>query len=71
MLFRSKIPVIKNHADWLIEIKGDVVGTREIRKHLLSYIKGFPFSKSYRSRFARVTSKKEIFDLIDEVSELA
>ena len=39
--FIDRLPVILNHAKYLIEHKGDrQVGTREIRKHLLAYVKG-------------------------------
>ena len=37
--YLNRLPVILNHAKYLIEHKGDRVGTREIRKHLLAYVK--------------------------------
>ncbi|MFT5170437.1 MAG: tRNA-dihydrouridine synthase B [Candidatus Marinamargulisbacteria bacterium] len=65
--FSEKVPLIKNHVEWLIEHKGNTKGTREIRKHLLSYIRGFRFSKQYRSQLARVGSQDEIFALLDDI----
>jgi tRNA-dihydrouridine synthase B len=65
--FIEQLPVILNHAEWLIEDKGVDVGTREIRKHLLSYIKSFPGAKSFRSALSRVTSFVEIETILNEI----
>jgi tRNA-dihydrouridine synthase B len=64
-LFNDRLPVILKHAEWLIESKGEEVGTREIRKHLLSYVKGFRGAKEYRSKITHVTCYKDIVDTLD------
>ena len=65
----DRLPVIKKHADWLIEHKGEFIGTREIRKHLLQYVKGLEGAKSYRSRIVHVENLKDIYHVLDEICE--
>ncbi|MDC0036796.1 tRNA-dihydrouridine synthase [bacterium] len=67
--FREKIPTILNHTRWLIEAKGDVVGTREIRKHLLQYIKGFRGAKSFRSQVVHVGCYADIVAACDAIAK--
>ena len=62
--FKEKLPLILNHAKWLIEDKGERVGTREIRKHLLSYVKGIDGAKAIRSALCRVESLDEITEIL-------
>lgn len=63
--FQEKVPVILDHARWLIESKGEEIGCREIRKHLLSYTKGFPGAKEARSKLTKVASYQEIESVFD------
>ncbi len=65
--FVEKLPLIQNHAQWLIEHKGLAVGTREIRKHLLAYIKHFQYAKHYRSQLSQVQSLEEIQNILAEI----
>ncbi|NQY74829.1 MAG: tRNA-dihydrouridine synthase, partial [Candidatus Margulisbacteria bacterium] len=67
MSFGDKLPTIKNHAQFLIESKGEVVGTREIRKHLLSYVKHFTGAKAFRSDLAHVDSMEKINHVLDDI----
>ena len=65
--FEEKIPLILKHAEWLIEHKGDYVGTREIRKHLLQYVKGFPGAKSFRSQLVHVKCLLDIKKVLGDI----
>jgi tRNA-dihydrouridine synthase B len=67
--FKDRVPLILNHARYLIEDKGELVGTREIRKHLLAYVKGVFGSKVLRPQLSRVSSLNEIHQLLLEVSQ--
>ena len=51
---KDRLSVILNHAQYLIEHKGDRVGTREIRKHLLSYVKGVHGAKTYKNFYQQL-----------------
>jgi tRNA-dihydrouridine synthase B len=65
--FIEKVTTIKLHAKYLIEAKGVSIGTREIRSHLISYIKGVNGAKKYRMRLVHVKSLEEIYDILDEI----
>ncbi len=64
----EKLPIMRKHAELLIETKGEQVGSREIRKHLLQYIKGFDGAKSFRKAFSHVTTMDEIHTLLNELA---
>jgi tRNA-dihydrouridine synthase B len=65
LTLKDKLPVIKKHAEWLIESKGEQVGSREIRKHLLKYVKGFRQAKQFRSKLSQVNCYAEIENILD------
>jgi len=58
--FKEKVPLILKHTQWLIEDKGEFIGTREIRKHLLQYVKGFPGAKHYRTQLVHVKTYNDV-----------
>ena len=63
----EKLQVMRVHSEALISTKGSLVGCREIRKHLLQYIKGFHLAKQFRSELCQVTSIEEIHDILDRI----
>ncbi len=65
--FKDKIPLIKKHAKYLFESKGEKIGMLEIRKHLLSYVKNLPNASKYRSKLVSVTSLNQIYDILTEI----
>lgn len=68
--FSDRIPVIKNHARYLMDHKGVAVGSREIRKHLLAYVKGIRGAKPYKSQLCNVTSLSHIEDILDSMAHM-
>lgn len=69
--FVERVPLMIQHARWLIELKGEQKGTLEIRKHLLSYVKGFDGAKTYRSQLTHVKDLADIIRILTEISELS
>ena len=67
--FADKVPIILKHAEWLIESKGELIGTREIRKHLLQYIKSFPKAKTFRSKMVHVKTYNDIKTALENVQD--
>ncbi|MDA1353129.1 MAG: tRNA-dihydrouridine synthase [bacterium] len=65
--FVDKLPIIKLHAEYLVENKGETVGCREIRKHLLQYVKGFKGAKLFRSKITHVDSLSAIDEVLAEI----
>ena len=52
---------------WLIQDKGEFIGTREIRKHLLQYVKGFSNAKQFRSKLVHVKNFQDVKTVLDEI----
>ncbi len=52
--------VIMKHYDNLIELKGEYVAVREMRKHISYYIKGLPNATEMRRKINEVTSREEV-----------
>jgi tRNA-dihydrouridine synthase B len=68
--FKDRMPIMLRHAEYLIEHKGERVGTREIRKHLLAYVKGVHGGKPYKGRLSTVNSLDEIKKILTEISQM-
>lgn len=66
--FHEKIPIIKAHAHYLIEDKGERVGCREIRKHLVTYCKLIPNARQWRSELVHVESLAAIESVLDRMA---
>ena len=60
----EKIELAKIHLDELLKIKGEVVGIRESRRHLINYTKGFPNAASVRGSIGQVNSREEAIALL-------
>lgn len=65
--FREKIPLIEQHAALLVELRGTLYGIREMRKHLLAYVKGLPNAKDLRTRLVHVNSLADISDILKTI----
>ncbi len=63
----EKIELAKIHLNELIKIKGEVVGIRESRRHLINYTKGFPNAARIRAKIGSVNSKEEAESLLYEL----
>lgn len=59
MTFAEKIPMILEHCELAVRVKGERRGMLEMRRHLSSYIKGFDGAAALRSKLVRVESLAE------------
>lgn len=59
--------MIKRHASLQLEIKGDYIGIREMRKHVAWYIAGYPGSARLRNEVCQVESFEELEAVIDRL----
>ncbi|MEE4311065.1 MAG: tRNA dihydrouridine synthase DusB [candidate division KSB1 bacterium] len=63
--------VCMKHLELSVQKKGFRRGVREMRKHLAWYIKGLPFSSSFRAAMMHITDfaelKKELIDYFEKV----
>lgn len=67
--FLEKRDLILQHAEWMVESKGDRHGILEMRKHLLQYVKGFPGAKEFRSALCHVGSLSDIRNVLNQISD--
>lgn len=67
--FPEKVPVIIRHTELLVEQKGPTYGVREMRKHLLAYVKGLPDARQYRSWLAQTTDLAMIRGTLERIVE--
>lgn len=67
--FVEKIPLIIQHATWLVALRGEQYGIREMRKHLLAYVKGLPAATELRTRLAHVDSLTDISAILNTVDD--
>lgn len=68
--FRDRIKLMMRHSEWLVHHKGEQVGCREIRKHLLKYFKQYPHAKAIRKKVTTVESLTHIHEILSESVEL-
>ncbi|MDD2497136.1 MAG: tRNA dihydrouridine synthase DusB [Desulfitobacteriaceae bacterium] len=66
----SKVPTLderltmaERHLDRVVELKGEITGVRQMRKHLAWYIKGLRDAARVRTEINRLTQKQEINEL--------
>lgn len=62
----DKIEMIKRHMQMLVELKGEISGVREMRKHIAWYIKGMRNSAALKDKVFRAVTQQEILDLLNE-----
>ncbi|MFC1482889.1 tRNA dihydrouridine synthase [Candidatus Margulisiibacteriota bacterium] len=66
--FKEKISIIKKHAQYLIEDKGQKKAMLEIRKHLLAYVKGLRDARKWRRQLIHVTSLQEVGEVLELIA---
>ncbi len=65
--FDEKMQVVKKHIESLCHNKGEYIGMREARAHIPHYLKGFKGAAKFRNDACRVSSLKDLYDLIEKV----
>ena len=50
----------------MIELKGEYVAVREMRKHISYYIKGVPNATEMRRKINETTEKDEVLKILEE-----
>lgn len=65
---QEKLQVMLQHAQLLVDTKGDRKGILESRKHMAAYIKGIHGAADFRSRLVRIESVEELEKIIEEIA---
>ena len=62
----EKLQTILKHIEWEVEEKGEVVGIKELRKHMSAYIKNMPNATTLREKINKIETKKELETCLKE-----
>ncbi len=63
----KRLEAAYEHARLLVDYKGELIGIREMRRHLTDYVKGFPRASSYRGQLTTVSMLAEVAAILDEI----
>ncbi|MBQ9673387.1 MAG: tRNA dihydrouridine synthase DusB [Ruminococcus sp.] len=63
----EKLRVMRLQVERMCELKGEFLGMRQSRKHIVWYLKGFHGAASLRNEAGRVSTMQELDGLIDKV----
>ena len=58
------ISVAIKHLDMMCEIKGEVVGVKEMRKHIAWYIKGMKNSNEVKNKINTISDQREMKNIL-------
>ncbi|TSC79182.1 MAG: tRNA-dihydrouridine synthase [Candidatus Peregrinibacteria bacterium Gr01-1014_25] len=64
MTFTDKIPFILEHCTLAVDVKGEKRGMLEMRRHLSSYVKGFPGAADLRMKLMQVERLDDVRALL-------
>lgn len=63
---KEKLETILRHIQMIVDLKGESVGVKEMRKHVAWYVKGMKESTKIREAVNRIESKAEMEDCLRE-----
>lgn len=63
------LDIMQFHAEKLVETKWEKKWSLEIRKHLVQYLKNFPWVKNYRKKLVTTNSLESSIKIIEEIKE--
>lgn len=64
----EKIRMIKRHMRMTVELKGESIGVREMRKHIAWYLKGMRNAAQVREQVFRLNTEEEIIGLLSSLT---
>ncbi len=63
----EKLKIIKEHIDLAVETKGEIVAIKELRKHMVCYIRGIKDATKMREYINKIDTKKELVEKLEEM----
>lgn len=66
---KEKIKIALLHLEKLIELKGEMIGVKEMRKHAGWYLKGLKGATRYREEINALNTKEEMKKKLEEIAE--
>ncbi len=68
---QEKLDLAAEHLRMLIELKGEYISVKEMRRHISAYLKGMPYAAEYRSRFHKMDTYGQFMELLEEYRSCA
>ena len=68
--FENRIEIAKVHLEELILLKGEDIGIKEGRRHLINYTKGMPHAAFLRAEIGKISSKEEATVFLKKLKEI-
>jgi len=62
----EKLKIIKEHYEMMINLKGEIIAVKEMRKHIAWYIKGMPGASKLRTEIFMLTAARDVLYLLEE-----
>ena len=66
----ERFRVMQEHVDREVALKGEIIGVKEMRKHLAFYFRGLPEATTYRGRINQVKEADQLKKLLNEYRAL-
>jgi len=66
----ERFSVMQEHVDREVALKGEVIGVKEMRKHLAFYFRGLPEATTYRNRINQIKDAETLKELLNEYHAL-
>jgi tRNA-dihydrouridine synthase B len=66
----ERFRIMQEHVDREVTLKGEIIGVKEMRKHLAFYFKGLPEATTYRGRINQVKEADQLKKLLNEYRAL-
>lgn len=63
---KEKLDTILKHIEMEVDLKGEEIAIKEMRKHIAWYVKGMKEATKIREEVNRIQSKKEMEDCLIE-----
>jgi len=69
MCVNDRVALAKRHLQLSLDLKGEIRGVFEMRRHLSCYFKGLPDFKETRIKLVTLTDIPQLFDTLDYISD--
>jgi len=65
----ARFAMINRHLQDLIAFKGEKIALKEMRRHVVAYVRGLPHASVFRDKFNRAVTYQEFTNLLEEYAE--
>ena len=64
--WEDRLDIAEKHMDMLADYKGEVIGIREMRKHIAWYTKNMPNSSEFRCEINKIEDKDLLMKIVEK-----